>query len=67
MERVRYILFLLEEPNKKSKKARFKKQHKDIDDYFRLAGAHQDSVAAENETIIKEINAKLKELTKRPE
>lgn len=63
VERIHYVLYLLEKPSRKSKKARFDNQTKKVDGYFRDINAHADCVFEENDSIVAEIHKKLKAIT----
>lgn len=48
-ERLSYIIFLLNSPNKSKKKAKYNKQHKNIVDFFDDVKASQEYIKLEND------------------
>lgn len=64
LDRVSYIMYLLEMPNKKAKKAKYQKQHTKLGRTFILHKADKDSVIRENDSLIKVIKEELESMTK---
>lgn len=65
--RLAYIMFLLDMPNRKSKKAAYVKQHKPILDELKRLGADADSVKEENSDALIHFKAALNALKKKDE
>lgn len=61
-DRVMYMTFLLNEPNKKKKKVRYYKDNKDILDYCVKNNATEVDILDENKYIIKELKEYIKTL-----
>lgn len=51
-DRIAYILYLLERPNRKSKKAKYSKQHSELEEMFKRLGIDEDSILEENKSMI---------------
>lgn len=64
LDRVSYIMYLLEMPNKKTKKTKYQKQHTKLGQTFILHKADKDSVIRENDSFIKLIKEELESITK---
>lgn len=64
LDRLSYVMYLLEMPNKKGKKAKYEKQHTKLGRMFVLHNADKDSVIRENESFIKLIKEELESLSK---
>jgi hypothetical protein len=62
--RLAYIMYLLDMPNRKSKKADYVKQHKVILDELKKLGADIDSIKEENSDALIHFKAKLEALRK---
>ena len=62
--RLVYIMYLLDMPNRKSKKSDYVKQHKPILEELKRLGADIDSVKEENTDALIQFKAALKALTK---
>lgn len=65
--RLAYIMFLLDMPNRDSKKAGYVRQHKTILDELKRLGADLDSVKRENSDALIHFKAALKELKEKDE
>lgn len=65
--RLAYIMYLLDMPNRKSKKDAYVKQYKPILDELAKLGADIDSVKAENSDALIHFKAALKALNKKDE
>lgn len=65
--RLAYIMYLLDMPNRKSKKDAYVKQYKTILDELTKLGADIDSVKAENSDALIHFKAALKALNKKDE
>lgn len=65
--RLAYIMYLLDMPNRKSKKDAYVKQYKPILDELTKLGADIDSVKAENSDALIHFKAALKALNKKDE
>lgn len=65
--RLAYIMFLLDMPNRDSKKAIYTKQHKKVLEELKRLGADADSVKKENEDALIVFKAALKKLAKKDE
>lgn len=65
--RLAYIMFLLDMPNKKSKKNAYVKQHKVILDELVKLGVDIESIKKENSDALIHFKAALKELSKKDE
>lgn len=63
VDRVGYILYLLEMPNKKSKKAKYGRANKALHDEFERRNATDANVIDENKSLLDGIRAELKKLT----
>lgn len=63
-ERVKYLKFLLDMPNRDSKKSRYEKQHKDDISRFKAAKATLADVELENNQLSQTINEKIDMLLK---
>lgn len=59
-ERLSYIILLLQEPNRQTKKAKFKKRNELVYDY--LDGSSQDIIKSENDDILKELKRLIGEI-----
>ena len=62
LDRITYIIYLLELPNRKAKKAKFVKQNKKILDELRKRNADEQSVVAENKSALDAFRKEVKEL-----
>ena len=65
--RLAYIMYLLDMPNRKSKKDAYVKQYKPILDELTKLGADIDSIKAENSDALIHFKAALKALSKKDE
>ena len=63
-ERLSYIMYLLEMPNKKQKKPGYVARNAALVDFFADHNADMDSVIAENKSSLDNLRAELKRLTK---
>lgn len=63
-ERVGYIMYLLELPNRKDKKVKWKKQNSNLVEHFAEAGADEEAVFDENKSALDHLRAELKKLEK---
>lgn len=61
-ERLSYMMFLLHQPNKKSKKAKEIKQNGMFYEYFEETGNDFNSTENENKNILKNVKARIKAL-----
>lgn len=64
-ERLAFIMFLLEQPRRKSKKAKYNKANSDLVEAFDRLNADENSVIEENKSLLKQIREELLELTKK--
>lgn len=62
LDRLTYIMYLLELPNRKTKKAKFAKQNKKILDELVKRNADEQSVIAENKSALDAFRKEVKEL-----
>ena len=62
LDRLTYIIYLLELPNRKTKKAKFAKQNKKILDELIKRNADEQSVVAENKSALDAFRKEVKEL-----
>ena len=62
LDRLTYIMYLLELPNRKAKKAKFAKQNKKILDELEKRNADEQSVIAENKSALDAFRKEVKEL-----
>ena len=62
LDRITYIIYLLELPNRKAKKAKFTKQNKKILDELGKRNADEQSVIAENKSALDAFRKEVKEL-----
>lgn len=62
LDRLTYIMYLLELPNRKTKKAKFAKQNKKILDELGKRKADEQSVIAENKSALDAFRKEVKEL-----
>lgn len=62
LDRLTYIMYLLELPNKKTKKAKFAKQNKKILDELEKRNADEQSVISENKSALDAFRKEVKEL-----
>ena len=62
LDRLTYIMYLLELPNRKTKKAKFAKQNKKILDELERRNADEQSVLAENKSALDTFRKEVKEL-----
>ena len=62
LDRITYIIYLLELPNRKAKKAKFVKQNKKILDELGKRNADEQSVIAENKSALDAFRKEVKEL-----
>ena len=62
LDRLTYIMYLLELPNRKTKKAKFAKQNKKILDELGKRNADEQSVIAENKSALDAFRKEVKEL-----
>lgn len=62
LDRLTYIMYLLELPNRKTKKAKFVKQNKKILDELGKRNADEQSVIAENKSALDAFRKEVKEL-----
>ena len=62
LDRLTYIVYLLELPNRKAKKAKFAKQNKKILDELIKRNADEQSVIAENKSALDAFRKEVKEL-----
>ena len=62
LDRLTYIIYLLELPNRKAKKAKFAKQNKKILDELEKRNADEQSVISENKSALDAFRKEVKEL-----
>ena len=62
LDRLTYIMYLLELPARKSKQAKCNKQNKKLLDELKKRGADEESVIAENKSALDKFRAELKKL-----
>ena len=62
LDRITYIIYLLELPNRKTKKAKFAKQNKKILDELERRNADEQSVISENKSALDAFRKEVKEL-----
>ena len=62
LDRLTYIIYLLELPNRKTKKAKFAKQNKKILDELGKRNANEQSVISENKSALDAFRKEVKEL-----
>ena len=62
LDRLTYIMYLLELPNRKTKKAKFAKQNKKILDELERRNADEQSVISENKSALDAFRKEVKEL-----
>lgn len=62
LDRLTYIMYLLELPNKKAKKAKFAKQNKKILNELEKRNADEQSVISENKSALDAFRKEVKEL-----
>ena len=62
LDRLTYIMYLLELPNKKAKKAKFANQNKKILDELEKRNADEQSVISENKSALDTFRKEVKEL-----
>ena len=62
LDRLTYIMYLLELPNKKAKKAKFAKQNKKILNELKKRNADEQSVISENKSALDAFRKEVKEL-----
>ena len=62
LDRITYIIYLLELPNRKAKKAKFAKQNKKILDELIKRNADEQSVISENKSALDAFRKEVKEL-----
>lgn len=62
LDRLTYIMYLLELPNRKTKKAKFAKQNKKILDELEKRNADEQSVISENKSALGAFRKEVKEL-----
>ena len=62
LDRLTYIMYLLELPNRKTKKAKFAKQNKKILDELEKRNADEQSVISENKSALDAFRKEVKEL-----
>ena len=62
LDRLTYIMYLLELPNRKTKKAKFAKQNKKILDELGKRNADEQSVISENKSALDAFRKEVKEL-----
>ena len=62
LDRITYIIYLLELPNRKTKKAKFAKQNKKILDELGKRNADEQSVISENKSALDAFRKEVKEL-----
>ena len=62
LDRITYIIYLLELPNRKTKKAKFAKQNKKILDELIKRNADEQSVISENKSALDAFRKEVKEL-----
>lgn len=62
LDRLTYIMYLLELPNRKAKKAKFAKQNKKILDELGKRNADEQSVISENKSALDAFKKEVKEL-----
>ena len=65
LDRLTYIMYLLELPNRKTKKAKFAKQNKKILNELEKRKADEQSVIAENKSALDAFRKEVKELLNR--
>lgn len=65
VDRLGYILFLFEMPNRKTKKKRFRESHKNVIELFDSKNASESKVFDENSSIIAHLRSELAELKKK--
>ena len=62
LDRVAYIMYLLELPSRKSKQPKHNKQNKKLLDEFKARNADEESILAENKSALDKFRAELKKL-----
>lgn len=62
VDRVAFILYLLEKPNRPSKKPKYDKANKELLNEFKHLNADENSVIVENKSALDHIRAELKRL-----
>ena len=62
LDRITYIIYLLELPNRKAKKAKFAKQNKKILNELEKRNANEQSVISENKSALDAFRKEVKEL-----
>lgn len=65
--RLTYIMYLINMPNRPSKKTGYTNQHQAILNEFKRLGADTDSVVSENEDMLKHFKATLKAMKEKDE
>ena len=63
-ERIGYIIYLLELPNRASKQSKWKKQNSNLVEHFAEASANEEAIFAENKSALDHLRAELKKLEK---
>ena len=63
LDRLAYVMYLLELPARKTKQAKHNKQNKKLLDEFKARNADEESVMAENKSALDKFRAELKKLT----
>lgn len=63
-ERLSYIMYLLEMPNRPTKKAKYMKSNKPIEDHFANLSADARAIECENASALKHLREELKKLSK---
>ena len=61
--RLTYILFLLEQPNRKSKVPSFNRRNAKLNQHFQEVNANMDAVLLENKSVLGHLREELKKLT----
>lgn len=61
-DRLSYIMYLLELPNRSTKKVKHQKETKQLRTYFENKNADKNSIIAENKSMLDHIRAELKKL-----
>lgn len=65
VDRVAFILYLLEKPNRASKQPKYDRANKKLLEEFESRRADEKTILAENKSALDHIRAELKELTKK--
>lgn len=64
LDRIQYIMYLLELPNRKKKQVAFKLANRPLIEHFEKLNVDTSSIKAENESVLTHLRAELKQLKK---